>query len=61
MGFLIGSLVGFGVGMLTAPSTGAEIRGRLRERARPAVSRVREMRERFRRQAEQARERMEAA
>ncbi len=42
VGFLLGVAAGFAVGVLTAPSRGYEVRQRLRERAQPAVERMRE-------------------
>lgn len=42
MGFLLGIATGFALGMLAAPSRGYEVRQRLRERAQPAVERMRE-------------------
>jgi gas vesicle protein len=41
MGFLLGTVAGLAVGMLIAPTRGYEVRQRLRERAQPAVERMR--------------------
>ncbi len=42
MTFLLGLVLGLTIGMLLAPVTGSESRHKLRERAGPALERVRE-------------------